>query len=133
MSFEAELRLEGNTYRINGLSLDISQEVDDIGRPCSATRGGVIKIEMDALKDEVITDWVMNPNKQLNGTITYYRTDELAKLKEITFENGFCIELREKYLGVAHANRLISLMSISSEKVSIGSVEMNNQWPGSSE
>lgn len=129
MSFEAELRLEGNTYRLNGLSLDISQEVDDLGRPASASQGGIIKLEMDALKDETIVDWVMDPNKQLGGTITFYRTDETSKLKEISFENAYCTELREKYLGAAFADRLITLLTISAEKVSIGSVEMDNQWP----
>jgi hypothetical protein len=129
MSFEAELRLEGNAYRLNGLSLDISQEVDDLGRPASASRGGIIKMEMDTLKDEVIIDWVMDPNKQLNGSITFYRTDETAKLKEISFENAYCTELREKYLGAAFADRMVTLITVSAEKISIGSVEMDNQWP----
>ncbi len=129
MSYEAELRLEGNTYRLNGLSLDISQEVDDLGRPSSASRGGIIKMEMDELKDEVIVDWAVHPNKPLNGSITFYRTDEMAKLKEITFENAYCTELREKYLGSAFANRLVTIVTIAAEKVAIGSVEVDNQWP----
>lgn len=129
MSFEAEFRLEENIYRINGLSLDISQEVDELGRPSSASRGGIIKIEMDSLKDDVLTDWAMKASKSLNGTITYYRSDEYAKLKEVNFEKGFCIELREKYLGAIAADKMVTLLTISAEKVMIGTAEMNNQWP----
>jgi hypothetical protein len=130
MSFKAEMYLEDNMYQINALSVDISQEVDELGRPSSASRGGIIKLEIDSVKDDMLTDWVMNATKTLSGRITLYKADDsYTKLKDISFENAYCTELREKFLGAAFADRMLMLLTISSEKVSIGSIEVNNQWP----
>lgn len=128
MTFEAELQLEKNIYLVTGISLNISQEVDDLGRPCSA-RGNIIKIEMDSLKDDILTNWAIDASKSLPGTITYFCSDEYTKLKKVSFENGYCVEFREKYLGAAFADKIKTLLTISAEKVTIGSAEINNQWP----
>ena len=130
MSFKAEMLLEGTTCPLSGRSIDMSQEVDEMGRPSSASRGGIIRMEMDSLKDDVLIDWVMNATKTLSGKITLYRADDVfTRLKDLSFENAYCIELRERFLGAGEADRLVMMLTVSSEKVTVGSVEINNQWP----
>jgi hypothetical protein len=127
MVFKTELHLEGNVYPLHFLSVEISQVIDSIGRPSSVIRAGKIEIEMSAVEDDIIIDWMIQPKKKLNGNIVYYEIDEETKFKEVKFEDGFCVEFSEKFN--ADTDGLTTYFSISAEKVSIGNIEVNNNWP----
>ena len=75
----------------------------------------------------MIFDWMVHPRKTLNGSINLYEADNETKLKEIKFENAFCIKYTEVYKQSADEN-LVTRFIISSEKLSIGSIDLDNQW-----
>jgi hypothetical protein len=129
MSFKAELQLEGNTYLIRALSLDISQTIDKVGRPSSSTKGGNIEIQLDVVQDDIFADWIVDPKKKLNGTITYYNIDQASKMKEVKFEDAFCVEFSEIFDGTMSESSMMTHVKISAEKLSIGNVELSNNWP----
>ena len=72
MPFKAELALEGNTYYLNSVSFQIIQAIDNYGRPSSVAKGGKIDIELFTVEDDVIFDWMVHPEKTLNGSINLY-------------------------------------------------------------
>lgn len=127
MPFKAELSLEGNTYLLNSVSFGIEQDTDKFGRPSSAAKGGRIDIELFSVEDDVIVDWMVHPAKTLNGSISLYEADNETKLKEIQFENGYCIEFAEIFEQTAGEN-LLTKVTISAEKLSIGNIDLDNQW-----
>lgn len=127
MPFKAELALEGNTYYLNSVSFQIVQAIDKFGRPSSVAKGGKIDIELFTIEDDVIFDWMVHPVKTLNGSINLYEADNETKLKEIQFENGYCIEYTEVFEQSGVEN-LVTKLTISAEKLSIGNIDLDNQW-----
>ena len=127
MVAKAELVLEGNTYLLNSVSIEIEQGADQFGRPSTAAKGGKIEIELFSVEDDVIFDWMVHTKKILNGSINLYEADFETKLKEIKFEDAFCIEFSEKFEEAGDDN-LLTRFIISAEKLSIGNIDLDNQW-----
>ena len=127
MVAKAELVLEGNTYLLNSVSIEIEQVADQFGRPSTAAKGGKIEIELFSVEDDVIFDWMVHTKKTLNGSINLYEADYETKLKEIKFEDAYCIEFNERF-DEASEDNLVTKFKISSEKLSIGNIDLDNQW-----
>ena len=127
MVAKAELVLEGNTYLLNSVSIDIEQVVDEFGRPSTVAKGGKIEVELFSVEDDVIFDWMVHTKKTLNGSINLYEADFETKLKEIKFEDAYCIEYNERF-DEASEDSLITKFKISAEKLSIGNIDLDNQW-----
>jgi hypothetical protein len=127
MVAKAELVLDGNTYLLNSVSVEIEQEADQFGRPLTVPKGGKIEIEMFSVEDDVIFDWMVHTKKTLNGSINLYEADFETKLKEIKFEDAYCIEFSEQFDDGAEDN-LLTTFKISAEKLSIGNIDLDNQW-----
>jgi hypothetical protein len=127
MVAKAELLLEGNTYLLNSVTIEIEQIADQFGRPSTAAKGGKIEIELFSVEDDVIFDWMVHTKKTLNGSINLYEADFETKLKEIKFEDGYCIEFNEHF-EEASDNSLVTRFKISAEKLSIGNIDLDNQW-----
>jgi hypothetical protein len=127
MLSKAELVLEGNTYLLNSVFFEISQAVDHFGRPSSVPKGGKIEIELDSIKDDVLFDWMVHSRKTMKGSINLYESDHETKLKELKFENAFCIGYGEIF-EEAREESLITRLIISAEKLSIGNIDMDNAW-----
>jgi hypothetical protein len=127
MVFSAELILEGNTYLLNSVSIEIGHETDQYGRPSSITKGGKIAIELFSMEDDAVFDWMIHPGKTRNGTINLFKADNETKVKEIKFENGYCTEYFEVFSDAVE-KRLVTKFTISAEKLSIGNVELDNKW-----
>ncbi len=127
MVAKAELVLEGNTYLLNSVSIEIEQVADQFGRPSTAAKGGKIEIELFSVEDDVIFDWMVHTKKTLNGSINLYEADFETKLKEIKFEDAYCIEFSERF-DEAGDDNLVTRFKISAEKLSIGNIDLDNQW-----
>ncbi|WP_018620714.1 type VI secretion system tube protein TssD [Spirosoma luteum] len=129
MSFRTELSVDGNTYPIRQVSLEISQTIDAVGRPSSATQGGKIRLEIDVADDDTLSEWMADPHKTLGGSIRYYRTDEDATLKELKFEDAFCVDYIERFDGTQSGQPMTTAITISAQKLKIGQVSVENNWP----
>jgi hypothetical protein len=127
MGPKVELILDENTYLLNSLSYEIDQAVDKFGRPSSISKGGKIEIELYSVDNDVIFDWMIHPRKTINGTINLYEGDNETKLKEIKFENAYCIDYTESFDQIM-GDFLVTKLTISAEKLTIGSVDLDNQW-----
>jgi hypothetical protein len=127
MVAKAELVLEGNTYLLNSVSIEIEQVADQFGRPSTVAKGGKIEIELFSVEDDVIFDWMVHTKKTLNGSINLYEADFETKVKEIKFEDAYCIEFNERF-DEASGDNLVTKCKISAEKLSIGNIDLDNQW-----
>jgi hypothetical protein len=127
MVVQAELILDGNTYGLYSVSIEIGQAVDKFGRPSSAAKGGKIEIEFFSLKDDVIFDWMVQTRKTLNGSINLYEDDLETKIKEIKFEDAYCTEYTEIFDETMDVSPVTKL-TISAEKLTIGNIDLDNHW-----
>ena len=129
-SFSAEFSL--GTYKtvLNYVYLDINQAVDSLGRPASLTRGGKITLEFNATADNVVAEWMANPAKRLDGKIRFIKMDSVESTeKELRFTNAYCVDLMERFDGTTTSSQMVTVITISPEKIFVGMTELDNRWP----
>jgi len=97
MSFKAVLALEGKSYQVRSSYTTIRREIDKKGRPSSMPVWYTI-ITVDATDDTTITNWMIDPTKEIEGQLIIYEIDEDAKLKEIKFKKSYCTHMVEKFM-----------------------------------
>src|SRR5437868_4365332 len=97
MSFSAEFKVDGKTHRVYHCSYSFQQDVDKTGRPSSEIQGGTIQLEIESTADDSIAAWMMDPYKQKDGTITFFKRDEKQKLKELSFKKGYVVSYTETF------------------------------------
>jgi Hemolysin coregulated protein Hcp (TssD) len=129
MSFKAVLKIAGHSIDIDYLDLDINQAVDARSRPASLARGGIMTVEFDTPSDnDMITDWMANPVKQLDGSIIFKNQNQDSTMKTINFYNAYCINFMERFDGTMDSSNMKTTITISPERINIGGVELDNKW-----
>ncbi|GAB3709606.1 type VI secretion system tube protein TssD [Spirosoma flavus] len=131
-SFQAKFSLATGGFEtiVNYVYLDINQAVDSLGRPASLTRGGKITLEFNATADNVVAEWMANPAKRLGGKIRFIRMDNIESTeKEIEFTNAYCVELMERFDGSTTTAQMVTVITISPETITVGSIKLDNRWP----
>jgi hypothetical protein len=89
MSFRAELTIDDKTYNIRRYYLILERQTDEKGRP-SSMPGWKLVVRIDAIDDTTLTNWMVDPNKKLDGKIKLYKIDQDSRYKEIEFKKGSC-------------------------------------------
>jgi hypothetical protein len=127
MSFKAELSLEGKTFRISNCEYKMVRETDTSGRPVAGVKYMLIQLVLDGSEDETLLFWAADPQKKVSGTLTFYRIDQESVLKEVKFEDAFCVVYNEVFGFNNNAQNNASYIlkiQISSGKASIGGVNL---------
>jgi hypothetical protein len=113
---------------VNSVTLHVHQDVDLLGRPASSTHGGKLTIAFNTTDDPLVTNWMFNPAKTWGGSITYV-DDVGVTLKVLEFQNAFCINMDEYFDGQSNSANMTTTITISPEKMRIGSILHDNNWP----
>jgi hypothetical protein len=129
MSFNAKLKFGGKDG-IDVLACDykLQRDVDAKGRPSSGVYGGTINISIESTDDTSIVESMVNQYKPVDGVITFKKSDEDAKMKELSFEKAYVISFQET-IDVKGAKPMQMDFTISAEKIKIGNAEHKNEWP----
>ncbi|HCO66303.1 MAG TPA: type VI secretion system needle protein Hcp [Dysgonomonas sp.] len=128
MAFRSNLNFEGKDYDILQCDYSFHRDIDLKGRPSSNVYGGRINIEVESTEDSTILSQMVNQFKPNSGTITFNRGDEEAKMKELSWENGYVIDYSEE-LDVVGREPMKIRFVISAEKMKMESVEVEQKWP----
>jgi len=135
MSFNAKLKF-GSKDGIDVLACDYSlrRDVDAKGRPSSGVYGGTIKLSIESTDDTSIIESMVNQYKPVDGAITFKKSDEDAKMKEVKWEKGYVIDFHESFVDKAANNEQGSKpmqidFTVSAQKITIGNAEHKNEWP----
>ncbi|WP_461534336.1 type VI secretion system tube protein TssD [Sinomicrobium sp.] len=127
MSFKATLTVGGKTVNILSVNYDLAQEVDATGRPSSVTRGGRIYFTVESTADSFFFEWMTNNFERKNGTITYFKRDTDAKLKEVDFTEGYLVKYKENF-DASGDNPLTETFTVSCRLLNTGGGEHINEW-----
>jgi hypothetical protein len=129
MAFNAKLKI-GSKDNIDVLKCDyaLHRDVDSKGRPSSLVYGGSINFSVESTDDTSIIESMVNQYKPINGSVTFKKTDEDAKMKELTWEKGYVISFREG-IDITGTTPMIVDFTVSAEKIKIGNAEHKNDWP----
>ncbi|HMG09387.1 MAG TPA: type VI secretion system tube protein TssD [Mucilaginibacter sp.] len=130
MAFKARLNFSGKDYDVLTCSYALNRDVDSKGRPSSGIYGGTIDIEIESTEDtSIIESMVNNQYKPIAGTLLIKKSDEDAKMKEVTFEDGYIVKYSEG-IDITGSAPMSLKFVISARKLKLGSAEHVNDWPG---
>jgi len=127
MSFKAYLNLDGKDYRVLKCDYEFTQKVDAIGKPTSINYGGRIDITVESTDSDVLPNWMMDNFDRKGGTITYKKVDSDAKLKEVKFEDGYCVKYRESF-DAYNEETMTESFTVSARVIKIQGAEHVNEW-----
>ncbi|CAM3736272.1 type VI secretion system tube protein TssD [Mucilaginibacter galii] len=130
MAFKARLNFSGKEYDVLNCCYALNRDVDSKGRPSSGVYGGTIDIEVESTEDtSVIELMVNNQYKPLTGTLLIKKSEEDAKMKELTFEDAYIVKYSEG-LNIIGDTPMSYKFTISARKIRLGNAEHVNDWPG---
>lgn len=128
MAFRASLKFEGQEYDVLECNYSFRRDVDLKGRPSSNVYGGNIYVKIESTDDTKIISQMVNQFKPCTGTITFNKGDEDAKMKEVTWENGYVIKFTEALDVIGREPMEIDFV-VSAEKIKVEGAEVDHKWP----
>ncbi|HTD99892.1 MAG TPA: type VI secretion system tube protein TssD [Mucilaginibacter sp.] len=129
MAFQAKLKLGSKEFDVISCNYSFHRDVDPKGRPASAVYGGVINLVVESTADtSIVESMVNNQFKPQDGTVTFKKSDEDSKMKELSFSKGYIVQYSEGIDSVGSQPMLIHF-TVSAQTIKIGSAEHKNDWP----
>ncbi len=126
-TFKVRFHLDGNDYQVLACEYSFKQEVDRTGKPVAVNNGGMIDITVLGSDDTTIVDWMVSNFDRRAGKIVYLKPDTEAVLKEVEFEDGYCVSYKENF-NADNEHPMTETFSISARVIKVGSVEHENDW-----
>ena len=126
-SFMGFLKAEGKEFELQSCTYSFSQMTDDKGRPASQVHAGLINVSFVLGDDEKIPEWMVDSDKKSSGSIVFQKIDEGSTLKEIKFEDAYCVGFTEGFTANVPDSMSVNI-SISARKITIGNVVHEVKW-----
>ena len=128
-SFRASLEFGGNEYDVLYSNFEFSRNTDSKGKPSSNVLGGRVHLVIESTEDTTVIESMLNGQfKPVEGKIIFKKTDEDAKMKEVTFKNAYVVNYKET-LDVTNDVPMRIDVTFSAEEISVGDATLDNRWP----
>ena len=102
---------------------------DSKGKPSSNVLGGRVHLVIESTEDTTVIESMLNGQfKPVEGKIVFKKTDEDAKMKEVTFKNAYVVNYKET-LDVTNDVPMRIDVTFSAEEISVGDAILDNRWP----
>lgn len=128
MSFIAKLKIDGEEMNILHCGFRFSQGIDATGKPVAIPQGGTVQLTIESTGATDLFDWMINPTLTKSGIITFFRRDNMSKLKTLEFGDAHCVDYYETFDHVGETPMQIQL-SISARELKLNESEFKNNWP----
>ncbi|CAA0156870.1 type VI secretion system tube protein TssD [Tenacibaculum maritimum] len=128
-SFRATFTLAGKEFDVLYSNYEFSRNTDTKGKPSSNILGGRVEVTFESTEDTSVIEAMLNSQfKPVEGKITYKKTEEDAKMKEIEFKNAYVVYFKET-LDVNNEVPMTSRVVFSAEEITVGNAALHNRWP----
>jgi hypothetical protein len=129
MAFKAKFSVAGKEYNLLSCSYHLYQETDPTGRPSSVTRGGSVTVTVESTDDTSLFAWMCDSFAHKDGNLKFFKRDsESAILKQLDFEDAYCVSFDESFSHETSIPMVITL-TLSAKKIAIGGDNHTNEWP----
>ena len=129
------LKVDGYADReVTEVTYNFTRGTSADGQPAGIARGGKITVTIKALNDGNcdMLEWINNTGKGKKGSLFFAdASDQSKKMKEITFENAYCVEFTESWrekgekdATLPHTEKVV----ISCQKITNGQASYENEW-----
>jgi hypothetical protein len=126
-SFKATMTVAGTDYDVVSCVYSFGQATDDKGRPASDVKGGSISVQIVVTDDDSMVEWMIDPYKKQDGSITFMKIDQDSKLKEIKFTGAYLVGYSESF-NANSSSAMIASLNISAGTISVDSAKLDNKW-----
>ena len=128
-SFRASFEFGGNEYDVLYSNFEFSRNTDSKGKPSSNVLGGRVHLVIESTEDTTVIESMLNGQfKPVEGKIVCKKTDEDAKMKEVTLKNAYVVNYKET-LDVTNDVPMRIDVTFSAEEISVGDAILDNRWP----
>ncbi|CAA0258451.1 type VI secretion system tube protein TssD [Tenacibaculum maritimum] len=128
-SFRAVFTFEGKEFDVLYSKHEFSRNTDKKGKPSSNILGGRVEISFESTEDTTVIEAMLNSQfKPVAGKITYKKTEEDAKMKELEFHNAYVVYYKET-LDVNNEIPMTTKVVFSAEEITLGDAALHNRWP----
>ena len=127
MSFLAKLQMDDQEYNILDTEYTFIQNIDGHGKPAARTKGGKLTLSIESSASIDFFDWMISPTTMKSGKIIFYRRESEAKMKELVFNDAFCIYFKERFISTGDLPMVIDL-EISAKELKMGDSLFQNPW-----
>lgn len=132
-SFAAFLEVGGKRYPLFRYEFEMHQETDTLGRPASPVLGGTISciLSTPGQTDPFLMQWMLSPTMQQDGRVMLTNPESKSTLKTISFFNAYCTHMDISFMPGVNGGAGSSQMQlqISSQRVAVGAIVHDNNWP----
>ncbi len=129
MAFRANLNLLGKDHDVLFSNYEFSRNTDTKGKPSSNILGGRVTVTIESTEDTSVIEAMLNSQfKPVEGKITYKKTEEDSKMKEIEFKNAYIVYYKET-LDVNNEVPMTITVTFSAEEINVGNANLDNRWP----
>src|SRR5690349_12468730 len=98
MSFIAKLKIDGEEMNVLHCGYRFSQRTDAAtGKPTAAPQGGIINLTIESTSGTEMFDWMVHTTQVKSGTVTFFRRDNMSKLKTLEFVDAYCVDYYETF------------------------------------
>lgn len=91
-------------------------------------KGGTVSFEIESTEDTSIWDLMIAQYKSVDGTVTFKKRDEDAKMKELKFTTAYVVALAENFDSTG-GNPMSLSFTVSAKELALGSETLENEWP----
>lgn len=128
-SFRASLNAFGEDVDVLYANFQFRREVDKQGRVSSSVYGGDVTVRVPSTEStKALEAMTNNQFKPFDATITFKKTDEDSKLKELQIKNAYVVGYKEM-LDVTGEQPMTTLLTFSAETLEMGAAVHDNRWP----
>lgn len=128
MSFVAKLKIEGEEMNVLNCGFRFTQITDASGKPTSIPQGGTVNLVIESDADTNLFDWMISPTQTKSGTVTFFRRDNMSKLKVLEFADAHCVDYYETFDHQGDHPMQIQLI-LSARDIKLNDSEFKNNWP----
>lgn len=128
MSFIAKMKVDGDEVNVLHCNFRFSQMTDSTGKPTAIPQGGAVTVVVESNGSTDLFDWMISPTQTKSGTITFYRRDNLSKLKTLEFADAHCVDYSETYDHNTDTPMQVQV-TFSAKEVKLNQSQFKNNWP----
>lgn len=128
MAFKAQCKIGSKEFDVISCDYALRRDVDLKGRPSSGVYGGTVNIAVESTDDTSLIESMVNQYKPIDGTVTFKKSDEDAKLKELSWTKGYIIKFQET-LDIVGVVPMLIHFTVSAQELKIGGADHKNDWP----
>jgi hypothetical protein len=128
MSFVAKANIDGEEMNVLHCGFRFMQGTDATGKPTSIPQGGTVQLTVESNGGTSLFDWMINPTQIKNGSVTFYRRDNMSKLKTLEFSEAYCVDYYESFDHEGD-NPMQVQLTISAHELKLNDSEFKNNWP----